>query len=209
LKIFICRLNGIIENKAETIMLAVRLQHSRLENLFQKHQFCRVAEAAAACIKRTAVSHREPPRILEILRSFAYTDPESEIESLSNDLAMLTKNTLAHEAALQIAQDRYFDGHSILFRNIEDALKQTIELTTSTVERLNAFFSIHERAHIRAIRERPGSIDVDAIMKDARKTATLDILRVNAPYRWEIFRATVEEELKSAMDISHTPRDEE
>jgi hypothetical protein len=125
---------------------------------------------------------------------------------VSNDLAKLLKKLLTLEASLQLAQDRYFDGHPILFRNIENALKVAIEFITSSVESFNEFLSIHERAHIRAIQTKPGFIDVEAIMKEARETATLDILGVRGAYRWEIFRATREDELKSAMDVSRATR---
>jgi hypothetical protein len=116
------------------------------------------------------------------------------------------KNILAVEGGLQLAQNRYFDDHPILFRNIDDTLKETIEFMTSTIERFNEFFSIHERAHIRAIQKRPGCIDVEGIMKCAKATATLDILGVHGAYRWEIFRAKMEDELESAMDVSRATR---
>jgi hypothetical protein len=204
LKIFIYRLNGIIENKAEQILLTAALQASRLQILILEDRFGGVAQAAAACIKRRTDEHRETPRILALLRSFAAASQTqgSQIGPLSENLVMFAKNILAHEASLQLAQDRYFDGHPILFRNIEDTLKETIKVTTNSLEEFNGFFSIHERVHVRAIRERPGLIDVEKIMKDARTDATLDILGLDRAHRWEIFRATTKDGLKSVMEAS-------
>ncbi len=211
LSIFISRFNRIIEENAKSIMMAAALQDSRLENLLQKRLFCEVASGAASWIRRTARNHGEKAQsILGILRSPAYMpNPASQIERLSNNLAMLMKNALTHEAALKLAQDRYFDGHSILFRNIEDLLTQAIEFTTITVKRHEEFFSIHERAHIRAIREKPGLIDVERIMKDARRTATLDIFEVHGANRWEAFRTQMASEFKSEMEASGGTRDKQ
>jgi hypothetical protein len=203
LKSFIYCFNGIFEAKATSILMAAGLQDSRLENLLQKDQFYDVARGAASWIRRTAGDHGKASTILGILRCFAYMpNPASQIEPLANNLTMLMKNALAHEAALKLAQDQYLDGYSILFRNIEDLLMQAIEFTTITVERLQEFSSIHQRAHIRAIRAKPGLIDVELIMKHATSTATLDILEVHGAHRWEAFRTQMKNELKSDMEAS-------
>ncbi len=203
LKMFIYRFNIIIEDKAKCIMMATGVQYSLLENQFQKDDFCEVASGAASWIKRTAGGHREAEFILAILRSYAYRpNLASEIERLSDELAMLMKNALAHQAALKLAQDRYFDGHSILFRNVEDWLTQAVGFTTLTVKRLEEVFSIHQRTHVRAIRERPGTIDVERIMTDASRTATLDMFEVHGANRWQAFRSQMEDELKSEMEAS-------
>jgi hypothetical protein len=206
LKIFICKLNGITQNMTDSVVLAAWVQDLRLENLFQENRFCRVAKAAAAWIKRTE-SHGDPESILRMLRTFTYLpNSASQIESFSNDLVKLMKNILALEAGLELAQDRYFDGYPILFLDIEDTLKTSIEFITSTVERFNEFFSMYERAHIRATQMKPGFIDVEAIMNEARATASLDILGVHGAYRWEIFRAQREDELRAALDVSRATR---
>jgi hypothetical protein len=206
LKIFICKLNGITEGMTGSIVLAAGFQGSRLENLLQEDRFCRVTKAAATWIGRTE-SKGKAEFILRMLRSFAYPpNSASQIESVSNDLVKLLKNILALEAGVQLAQDRYFDGYPILFRNIEEILKESIKFTTSTVERFNEFLSIHERAHLRDIQTRSGCIDVEAIMKSAKEIANLDMLGVHGAYRSEIFRAQREDELKAAMDVSRATR---
>ncbi len=210
LRIFIYRFNRIIEENAKSILMAAGLQDSRLANLLQRDYFNEVASGAASWIKRTAANHREAESILKELRFFAYLpDPASQIEPLSNNVAMLMKNALAHEAALKLAQDQYFDGHSILFRNIEDLLTQAVEFTTITVQKLEEFFSTHERAHVRAMRGKPGMIDVERIMKDARGTAGLDIFEVHGANRWEVFRTQMESELRSEMEASGGTRDKQ
>ncbi len=151
LKIFICKFNAIIERNADIIIRVVGLAASQLEIQLQEDHFCSVANAAAACIKRTE-RHVEAESILRMLRSFAHLpNSASQIESFSNDLVKLMKNILALEAGVELGQDQYFDSHPILFRNIEDALNDTIEFATNTVESFNEFVPIHERAHIRAI----------------------------------------------------------
>jgi hypothetical protein len=206
LKIFINKLNGITKNMTDSIVLAAGVQDLRLENLFQEDRFCRVAKAAAAWIRRTE-SHRDPESILRMLRTFTYLpNSASQIESFSNDLVKLMKNILALEAGVELAQDRYFDGYPILFLDIEDALKTSIDFITSTVERFSEFFSMYEQAHIRATQMKPGFIDVETIMKEARAAASLDILGVQGAYRWEIFRAQREDELRAALDVSRATR---
>jgi len=205
LKIFICKLNGITEAMTDSIVLAAGFQASRLDNLLQEERFCKVTEAAATWIRR-AESHGKAECILKMLRSLAYPPRASKIESVFSRLAKLMKNILALEAGLKLARDRYFDGHPILFRNIEDTLNGTIEFITSTVDRFNAFLSYHERAHVSMIRTKPGFIDVEEIIKRARATASLDILGVHGAYRWEIFRAQREDELRAALDVSRATR---
>jgi hypothetical protein len=206
LRMFICKLNGIAEGMTGSIVLTAGFQASRLENLLQEDRFCRVTKAAATWIGRTE-SKGKAEFILRMLRSFAYPpNSASQIESVSNDLVKLMKNILALEAGVQLAQDLYFDGYPILFRNIEDILKESITFTTSTVERFNEFFSIHERAHLRDIQTTPGCIDVEATMKSAKEIANLDMLGVHGAYRCEIFRSRREDELKAAMDVSRATR---
>lgn len=209
-KKFIYWLNRIIEEKAETIMLATAMQRSHLENLLEKDHFYGVASAVASWIRRTAKSHGEAESTLRILRSFTHMpNPAPQIEQLSSELAMLMKKALAHEAAVKLAQDRYFDGHSILYLNIDDLLKQAVEFTTITVEILEEFFSIHERAHVRAIREKPGLIDLERIIKYARIAATLDIFGAYGANLWEDFRIQAENEFKPELEASGGTRDKQ
>jgi hypothetical protein len=206
LKIFISNLNGITHHMTDSVVLAASEQSWRLENLFLENRFCRVAHAVVAWIRRTE-RDEEAEVILRMLTYFTYVpNSASQLESFSNDLVQLMKNILALEAGVELAQNLYFDGYPILFRNNEDTLKTSIEFIKSTVERFSQFFSMHERAHIRATQMNPGFIDVEAIMKEARAKASLDMLGARGAYRWEIFRAQREDELRAALDVSRATR---
>ena len=99
-----------------------------------------MAKAAAACIERAAKGNNESQTILERLRVFADVDSGAWlIELVAKDLVALVTDVLALETALQLAQERYFDGHPILFRNIEYRLMEAIEATKDTVKEFNAF----------------------------------------------------------------------
>src|ERR1700680_716221 len=90
LRVLIGRINEIIQNKAEAILLVTALQASRLERLIGECDFARSATAAAAWIKRRADDHREPPLILGLLRSYAdvHQIADPRIESLANELGL-------------------------------------------------------------------------------------------------------------------------
>jgi hypothetical protein len=134
---------------------------------------------------------------------------------------MLMTDISYHETAVQAVQDRYFDGHPILFRDLEDKLMQTLKAVTDAVETFNAYLKVRselleaslgqedeckfaalgERAghliiDIEEIRNRSKSSNVDKWIKNSIEGATVDILRETSEhetYHARIFREIVEE----------------
>jgi hypothetical protein len=206
LRILIGRINETIQHKAERVLLGTALEASRLKNVIREGEFADTVTAIAAWIKRSPDKDGETPFILRLLRSYPdviqTAGPQIEslatrIDSLANNLALLMKNILAHEASLKLIQDRYFDGNPVLYRNNENMLKQAINATVDSIQQFNDFLSFQQRARIEAMRKSPGLIDVKRIIHEARVSATVDMLReggVDGAYRWRVFRSMTERE---------------
>lgn len=195
---FIRRTNDIVERDAERIILAMGVTAARLEDQILKDNFATAAKAAAAYIKRTDEENGGTSVILRLLRSFSDLTQasDSDLESWVTHLAMLTKKSLALEASVKLAQNQYFDGHPILFRNVDETLEEAIDATTDAIEEFGESLPLHDKLYIEFIRKNPGLLDVEEIAKSARQSATLDLLRergVDDAYRWQLWRKSVRE----------------
>jgi hypothetical protein len=202
------RINEIVEPSAKGVISAMGVTAARLEDRILKDEFATVAKAGAAWIKRRvaedrrtrADGDRKTPVILKALRSFSEPSQasDSDLESWVNQLARLLKKSLALEASVKLAQDLYFDGHPILFRNVEETLQQAIDATTDAIEEFAVFLPLRDRIYIEVIRKKPGLLDVEEIAKGARQSATMDMLRergVGEAVRWQVWR-------KSRIEVS-------
>jgi hypothetical protein len=148
--------------------------------------------ASAEALEPTVEDKMENQIVLDQLRAFAdVMSDDWMIKLVAGVLVEQAKDIFAH-AALPLAQDLYFDGHPILFRDIEFRLCQTITATKDAIEKFNLFLGDQD---LGAMRKSLGSIDVDKIMKDATEDATVDILRKIDMDREPTLRATTEEEL--------------
>jgi len=115
---------------------------------------------------------------------------------LADDLAMLMEDIFQHQLSVEFIQDRYFDGHPILFRDVEDNLMQAIKAVTDAVGIFNSYVKIrselfeaglgheddgnfaasgertcHLIINIENIRDRARLTDVDEWVKDSRQEA--------------------------------------
>lgn len=116
----------------------------------------------------------------------------SDIISCARPLGRL--DICAHQAALRLAQDRYFDGHPILFWNIEDKLMRTMQFTKDVVERFNVCVKLGERANTETTPKSSELIDVEKMMSDAKENARLDILgETGDDEAYRIFREMTKE----------------
>jgi hypothetical protein len=197
LKIFIGRINEIIEDMCERIGPKIELGVWQLELLIQEADFSRVANAAAECIEPTVERNGENQIILHQLRSFAVRSSADLVELVAHDFARRAGDVFAHDAALRLAQDQYFDSHPILFRDIEFGLSKVIDSIMDAIGKFNAFLG--EQADPEVLRKTAGPIDIEKIMKDATATATWDILLgsgASGAFCWTLYRAMTEEECK-------------
>jgi hypothetical protein len=162
LKTLIVEVNKAIYIKAETN--AVRDLLASVEMLILQDAFGRTAKKAAEWIKghTTADTHEEGGRQLILEELAAYTDgsfaktPDdyvptggglrlrfpSLIEGLVEVLTVPILDVFGHKAAVQVIQERYFDGHPILFRDIEATLEEEIQKILATVATLNKYLKI-------------------------------------------------------------------
>jgi hypothetical protein len=202
LKTLVVRIHEKIEHVCQISSVKAEARICQLEILVQEAKFSRLAKAAATYVEKAAEGDSEKQSVLKELKIFAdlsSAEPEGSflIELVANDLKTLAKDLFAHDAAYKVAQERYFDGHPILFRNTEARLSLAIEAITDAIRRYNELFG--ENADLEALRKTAGSIDVDQIMKDATISATVDILRESggdAESCWKVFLAMSEEGCK-------------
>jgi hypothetical protein len=123
----------------------------------------------------------------------------------------LATDVLAHQTAVQIIQETYFDAHPILFRDVEEKLLGAVKATTGAIEKFNEylmtrseFFNLSREDEVEIVEpeERAGHlvINLEAIrkqaallananqwMNDARNVATADILREKGTGEHEVY----------------------
>lgn len=200
-KLFIFRVNDHIQTKATEITFACQLLDQFLGRLKLEDAFKQAAQATLKWLKRRrrAEGQWEAPPFVSLLKALVHVTPAlgSEIESSADNLVKLLKDAVAHEASVRIAQERYFDGHPMLFNDVEAALKQAVDLTTKLITEFEVMFPFRQRTELHAVRQKLRSIDLGQLMRDARATATADILDqngFNGTICWGVARATSEEE---------------
>lgn len=113
----------------------------------------------------------------------------SLIEGWVNGVSALILDWFAQRAAVQVIQTKYFDNHSILFRDIEAAMDKRTKLILATVATVNKFLNprpdllnptFQDIAVEPASPGQPGgrvAIDIEAIQADV-KTKHADALAV-------------------------------
>ena len=150
--------NDTINDKAELLRLKVALKLSRLHSIILLDAFARSCSKAARGIERQKTADTDEEERQAVLRNLdtsmhmnfgqwpsdslprgharrLHTPPL--IEDWVNESTMLVMDVFAHRAALQAVQEKYFDGHPILFRDVEASLEETI----ATVEKTAAAFN--------------------------------------------------------------------
>jgi hypothetical protein len=170
LKVLVANVNGTIESKAETNGLKAALKLSTLRALILRDAFARTCRKASTWIKETqaAACDGHGVRQLWLRELSAYTSLDAAeppahsspiavglglpfpklIETWADNSAMLLTEVDSHKAAVQTIQDRYFDGHLILFRDVEAKLTRTCQTMRAAVAISNEY--LDERAHVRA-----------------------------------------------------------
>jgi hypothetical protein len=201
LKVLIATINEIITRKAETIGLKVTLKLSTIHSMFLQDAFGRTSGRVADWIKENNTSKLNEEECQSVLTelaaftnvSFAATLSDglpldgmrlrlhSLIEGWAEEMTMLIMDILAHQTAVQTIQEKYFDAHPILFRDVEAKVTKTIQTVHEAVAIFNEYLQacagvVPDRAlqqqrdsvsPATSYHEAHLAIDIEAIQKDA------------------------------------------
>lgn len=159
LKILIAKINDTIRDKAKYDGVTVTLHLSMLGALLFQDSAGRTARKAAEWIEeyKTADAAEEASRqgMLKELsvytkvfmgETFADSVPlgpdirlrfKSRLETWVDGQKTMITHVFAHKHAVEIIQNKYFDGHPILYRDVEAQLADTIDTLARGVKILN------------------------------------------------------------------------
>ena len=161
LKVLIAVVNETIQSKAETNRLKVALKLSTLHMLILQDAFAGTARKVAAWVEECKTADKEEEHQVMLMELSAYSDMISAdgvvdkshptsghrpglpslIENWADDLAMLIMEVFACRAAVQAIQERYFDDHPILCREIEATLETTLQAILDAVATFNEYMN--------------------------------------------------------------------
>lgn len=149
LKFLIFDINEVVQSEAKSAGLQAALKLARLEIIVLQDAFGRTARKAAEWVEeyKTADAAEEESRQGMLNELAAYTGIDygekwsdsvpilegirfrvpSIIEDWVTEVVALASNVFAHQAAVQIIQNKYFAGHAILFRDVEAGLDSAIK----------------------------------------------------------------------------------
>lgn len=210
LKRLIVSANDHVKTAGNIAGLKAALKLARLETIVLQDAFGRTARKAAEWIEeyKTADEEEEANRQGMLSELSAYSGIDfgekwsdsvplpggirmrfpSVIEDWIVEVSALANEVYSHRYAVQIIQDDHFDGHPILFRDVEAALDAAIQTLEDGVETFNSY--LKTRAEIFRMEwdadeeendgvataipgEREGrlAIDIEAIRASAKKYA--------------------------------------
>jgi hypothetical protein len=161
LKGLIARVNDAIERKGEVVGLKAALKLARLDTIVLQDAFGRTARKAAERIKHDMTAgtddKEDRQRVMEELAAYLPTDygekwadsvPASDgirirfpsvIEDWVAEAVALASDVFAHRAAVLAVQDQHFDGHPILFRDVETRLDDAIKTLGDGIATFNDY----------------------------------------------------------------------
>jgi hypothetical protein len=161
LKGLIISVNEAVKAKGEVAGLKAALKVARLEAIVLQDAFGRTARKGAEWVQeyKTADAAEEESRQGMLAELAAYTDVDygekwadsvplpgglhfrfpSVIEDWVTEVVALAGGVFAHRAAVQVVQQRHFDGHPILFLDVEAALDETIKTLEDGIATFNAY----------------------------------------------------------------------
>lgn len=180
LKTLIRDMNDIIGSEVEISRPKIRFQALQLREFILQDVFIRSTEEAAQLVrecKTDCPNECERQLILEKLTTLASAvesrpDSCSLIEDWADDTAMLLSRLSAHKAAVETIEQRYFEDHRTLSRDIEAALGSNIQTVLEVIGIFNEHLQIMPQVtpfwpHKQAI---PLTINAEAIRVFGHKT---------------------------------------
>jgi hypothetical protein len=150
LKKLIYKANEIIKSKAETIRLKTGLKLSNLHTLILQDAMSRTARKIAEWVRLTTGAPADEERQLMLKEVAGYTElglPPNRpflllVEDWVDELTMLLTDVFLHKAAVREIQDKYFDGHPVLFCDAESNLLETIKSLEYAASMFNEYSAI-------------------------------------------------------------------
>ena len=162
----IFKINIRIMERLEVYGLKAALKLSTLQTVILQDAFGRTAGKAALWVEeyKTADEDEEENRQIMLKELAAYTDVSfaetltdslplgpgirlrvpSVIEEWVQDTVRLIADVFSRQAAVKIIQDKYFDGHDILFRDTEAKLEETLKTIEGGVATFNEYLMTRE-----------------------------------------------------------------
>ena len=125
LKLLIRQVNDAMQQKVEIIALQVALRLSALHALILQDAFAHTATDAV--FTEAGIGETPPGRVL-----FQFAPP-SPLTEWSQETTALLKDFFAHLAAVEMVQDEHFDGHPILYPELEAELTEATRIIESAV----------------------------------------------------------------------------
>jgi hypothetical protein len=162
LEMLMAQVNEAISVKADNAMLEVALNLAKLHALILQDAFGRTAGKAAQWAEAHKPSSGREERVRhELIKElYNYCDADGRlpwlIESCRQDMIAPFADIFHYQAAVQMVQDKCFDGHPILWQDVEAGLVEAIKILEDGVAIFNDYLSIGERKGISVI-------DIDAI----------------------------------------------
>lgn len=167
LKKLLGQVNEAIGNRAEKAGLEAALKISTLQTIILQDAFARTARKAAGWIEVYETEGKDEDENRQIMLSEleAYTGinfgakatdslPIGEnikirfpsiIENWVRDAARLIRDIYSHQTAVQVIQEKHFDGHPILDKEIENGLKKSIQAVEDAVLTFNDYLGVRGR----------------------------------------------------------------
>ena len=166
LRNIILQVNKNVTERLEVYGLKAALKMSTLQTLILQDAFGRTARKAALWVEeyKTADKDEEENRQIMLQELAAYTDVSfaeraadslplgpglrmrfpSPIEEWVQDIIELIVNVYSRMAAVQIIQDKHFDGHAILDREAEAKLEETLKTIEDGAVTFNEYLKTRE-----------------------------------------------------------------
>ena len=158
---FVFMINSITKSDVKIHGMEAELKLSQLGSIVLQDAFGRTARKAVEWVEeyKPADPQEDENRQAMILELKAYADLNhgekwsdsiplgtnvrfrfpSAFEECSDEVLTLTAGVFMHHAAIQAIQFQKFDGHSILFKNVEDGLNRAIQSLNTNVQIFNYY----------------------------------------------------------------------
>jgi len=201
LKVLIREVNLAMQCKVESVGLQAALRLSALHSLILQDAFAQMATQTAVLLttQNQPRANSKRQKVLKLLAAFTDADMHEKLpdrvllqdalsrypaplEEWHHEFTALLKDFFAHLAAVEMVQRQHFDGHPILFLDLEAALTKTARTIESAVVTANEYLKR------RAGKNRETCEDYHAI--------ALESIKANAKGQWAA--AIAEKWLKAA-----------
>ncbi|HEY5504002.1 MAG TPA: hypothetical protein VIK28_02500 [Sedimentisphaerales bacterium] len=150
LKLLIRQVNQAMQQKVERIGLEAAFQLFLLHVLIQEDAFAHTATQAAALLttRKQRETKNERQAVLKQLAAFTEAGiGETPLKEWGHELTALLNDFFAHLAAVQLVQGEHFDGHPILYPELEAKLTEATRTIESAVVTANEHLKSQPEHH--------------------------------------------------------------